>query len=82
MRRIRSKSSDLVANVKKLMDCFREWGYSEDMVNKETKRGLETPSLGCSKISEKSGTGVPLMVNYNLFLSRLGQVICKNWIEN
>ena len=24
MRRIRSKSSDLVANVKKLMDCFRE----------------------------------------------------------
>ena len=53
------------------------------MVNKKTKRSLETPSLGCSKISEISalgngGIGEPLLINYSLFLCRLGLVIRKN----
>ena len=57
-------------------------GYLEDMVNQETKTTLETPSLGCSKTSKRSvpgngGTGVILVVNYNPFLSCLGQVISK-----
>ena len=78
-----SKKSDLVTNVGKLKDWFKESGYLEDMVNKETKRALEIPSLGCSKTSERSvsdncGTGVPLVVNYNPVLCRLGQVIHEN----
>ena len=83
MRRIYSKKSDLVANVRKLKDWFKERGYPEDMVNMETKRVLESPSLGRSKTSERSasgnfGNGVPLVVNYNPILCRLGQVIRKN----
>ena len=34
MRRIGSKESDLVANVRNLKDWFKERGYPEDMVNK------------------------------------------------
>ena len=80
MRRICPKKSYLVANVRKLKDKFQERGYPEDMVNKETKRALESPSLGRSKTSERSvsgngGTGVPLLINYNPILCRLGQVI-------
>ena len=79
MRRIYSKKNDLVANVWKLKDWFRESGCPEDTVNKETKRALETPSLGCSKTSLVNGeTEVALVVNYNLFLSRLGHVIGKS----
>ena len=83
MRRIYSKKSDLVTNVRKLTNWLKERGYPEDMVNKETKRALESPSLGRSKTSERSvsgngGTGVPLVVNYNSILCRLGQVIRKN----
>ena len=68
MRRILSMRSDLVANVKKLKDWFTERGYIEDMVNKETKRALETSSLGHFKTSERSApgngeTGLPLVVN-------------------
>ena len=53
------------------------------MVSKGTKRVLETPSLGRSKTSERiatgnGGTGAPLVFNYNPFLSRLGQFLCKN----
>ena len=48
MRRICSKKSDLVADVRKERD------YPEDMSNKETKRALESPSLGRSKTSERS----------------------------
>ena len=64
MRRICSKKSDLVANIGKLKDWFKERGYPEDMVNKETKRALESPSLGRSKTSKRSvsgncGFGVP-----------------------
>ena len=83
MRRICSKKNNLVAIIGKLMDWFKERGYPEDMVNKETKRALESPSLGRSKTSERSvsgncGKGVPLVVNYNPILCRLGQVIRKN----
>ena len=77
MRRICSKKSDLVANIGKLQVWFKERGSPEDMVNKETKRALENPSLCCSKTSERSvsgnyGTGVPLVVNCNPALCRLG----------
>ena len=83
MRRSCYKKSDLVANIGKLTDWFKERDYPEDMVNKETKRAFESPSLGRSKTSERSvsgncGTGVPLVVNYNPALCRLGQVIRKN----
>ena len=48
-----------------------------------TKMALETSSLGRSKTSERSvpgngGTGVPLAINRNTFLSRLGQVMREN----
>ena len=42
MRRICSKKSDLVANIGKFKDWFKERGYPEDMVNKRTKRALES----------------------------------------
>ena len=75
---------DLVANVRKLKDWFKERSYPEDMVNKETKRRLESRSLGRSKTSERivsgnGGTEVPLVVNYNPIPCRLGQVIRKNF---
>ena len=80
MRRICSRKSDLVANVRKLKDHFRERGYPEDMANEETKRTLESPSLGRPETSEKNvsdngGTGILLLVNYNPVLCRLGQVL-------
>ena len=83
MRRICSKKNNLVAIIGKLMDWFKERGYPEDMVNKETKRALENPSLGRSKTSERSvsgncGKAVPLVVNCNPILCRLEQVIRKN----
>ena len=79
MRMICSKKSDLVANIRKFKGCFKEWGYPEDMVNKETKKAFESNSLGQSKTSERivssnGGTGVPLAVNKNPILFRLGQV--------
>ena len=46
MRRICSKKSDLVANVRKLKDWLKEKGYPQGVVNKETKRALESLSLG------------------------------------
>ena len=83
MRRICSKKKNLVANVRKLTDWFKERGYPEDMVNKETKRAFESPSLGRSKTSEKSvlgngGTRVTLVVNYTPIFCHLGQVMHKN----
>ena len=83
MRRICSKKSDLVANVRKLMEWIKETRYPEDMANKETKRALETPSLGRSKTSKRnvSGNGrtwILLVVYYNPIFCRLGHVICKN----
>ena len=83
MRRICSKKSDLVANVGKLKDWLEERAYPEDMINKETKRALKSPLLGRSETSERSlsgycETGVPLVVNYNPILCRLGEVIRRN----
>ena len=57
MKRICSTKSAVVANVRNLKDCFKERGYPEDMVNKETKRAIESPSLGRSKTSERSVSG-------------------------
>ena len=80
MRRICSKKSHRVANVRKLKDWFKE----SDMVwSTRKKRTLESSSLGRSKTSERSvsgncGTRVPLVVNYNPIFCRLGQVIRKN----
>ena len=45
MKRICSKKRDLVSNIGKLKDWFKERDYPEDMVNKETKRALAGPSL-------------------------------------
>ena len=66
-----------------LESCFKEGGYPDDMVNKETNSAGESPLLGRSKAFERSapdncGTGVLLFVNCNPVLCRLGQVICKN----
>ena len=79
-RRICSKKNDLVANVRKLKDWFKERNYPEGMFNKKTKRTLESPSLGRSKTSERSlsgndGTGVPLVLNCNPILCTLAKVI-------
>ena len=76
MRRICSKKSDLLANVRKLKDWL-------STIIKEKKRALESPSFGCSKTSERSvsgnyGTRVLLVVHYKPILCRLGQVIRKN----
>ena len=74
MRRSSSKRSDLVANIKKLKAWFRERGYPEYMVNKKTKRVLETPSLDLFITSEcnggNGGTGIPLVVNYDPFIGK------------
>ena len=64
-------------------DWFKERDYPQDMINKETKRALESPSLGRSKTSERSvsgngGTGVPVVVNYNPIFCRFVQVIRKS----
>ena len=80
MRRICSKKSDFVANVAKLKEWFIERGCPEDMVNNETRRALESPSLGRPKTSERRvsgncGTMVFLVVNCNPILCRLGQVM-------
>ena len=42
MKRICSKRSYLVANVRKLKDLFRERGYPEDIFSRETKKALQT----------------------------------------
>ena len=55
------------------------------MVNKETNIAPEIPSLGRSKTSERNervndATGEHLVVNYNPFLSGLGQTIRKIFV--
>ena len=79
MRTICSKKSDLVGNVESL----RTGSKKEPIQRIWLTWTLESPSLGCSKTSERSisgncTTGVPLMVDYNPILCRLGQVIRKN----
>ena len=82
MRRICSKKSDVVANVRKLKDWFKERGYP-DIVNKDIKRALYIPSWHYSRTSERTvsgncGTGAPLVVNYNPIICHFGQVISQN----
>ena len=84
MKRICSRrSEDLLVNVNKLKDWFRERGYPEEIVNKETKRALES-SIGSFNNRSKKITqddrqkGIPLVVTYNPFLCHLGQTIRKN----
>ena len=83
MKRICSRRSDLIVNINKLKDWFRERGYPEEIVNKETKRALES-SIGSFNNRSKKITqddrqkGIPLVVTYNPFLCHLGQTIRKN----
>ena len=53
MRRICSKISNLVAIVRNFEHWFKERDYPENVVDKETKKALESPLLGCSKTSER-----------------------------
>ena len=73
MKRICSRRSDLNVNINKLKDWFRERGYPEEIVNKETKRALES-SIGSFNNRSKKITlddrqkGIPLLVTFNPFL--------------
>ena len=83
MKRIRSRRSELIVNINKLKDCFRERVHPEEIVNKETKRALES-SIGSFNNRSKKITqddrqkGIPLLVTFNPFLCHLGQTIRKN----
>ena len=82
MKRICSRRSDLNVNINKLKDWFRERGYPEEIVNKETKRALESHIGSFNNRSKKitqddRQTGIPLVVTYNPFLCHLGQPIRK-----
>ena len=55
MKRICSRRSDPIVNINKLKDWFREWGYPEEIVNKETKRALES-SISSSNNKSKKNT--------------------------
>ena len=69
--------------INKLKDWFRERGYPKEIVNKETKRALES-SISSSYDKSKKNTqgdrqkGIPLVVTYNPFLCHLRQTIRKN----
>ena len=47
MKRICSRRSNLIVSINKLKNWFKERGYPEEIVNKETKRALES-SIGSS----------------------------------
>ena len=82
MKRICSRRSDLIVNTNKLKHWFRERGYPKEIVNKETKRALES-SISSSNNKSRKNTqgdrqkGIPLVVTYNPFLCHLGQTIRK-----
>ena len=83
MKRIWSRRSDLIVNINKFKDWFRERGYPEEIVNKEAKGALES-SINSSNNKYKKNTqgnrqkGIPLLVIFNPFLCHLGQIIRKN----
>ena len=83
MKRICSRRSDLIVNINKIKDWFRERGYPKEIVNKETKQALES-SISSSNNKSKKNTqgdrqkGILLVVTYNPFLCHLGQTIRKN----
>ena len=83
MKRICSRRSGLIVNINKLKDWFRERGYPEEIVNKETKRALESSISSCNNKSKKNTQGdrqkgIPSVVTCNPFLCHLGQTIRKN----
>ena len=83
MKRICFRKSDLIVNINKLKDWFRERGYPEEIVNKETKRALESSISSCNSKPKKNTQGdkqkgTPLVVTYNPFLFHLGQTIRQN----
>ena len=55
MKRICSRRSDRIVNINKLKDWFRERGYPKEIVNKETKRALES-SISSSNDKSKKNT--------------------------
>ena len=55
MKRICSRRSDLIVSINKLKDWLRERGYPEEIVNKETKRALETDLKRLHKMTYKRG---------------------------
>ena len=55
MKRICSRKSDLIVNINKVQNWFREGGYPEEILNKETKRVLES-SIGSSNNKSKKIT--------------------------
>ena len=57
MKRICSTRSDLIVNINKLRDWFREGGYPEEIVNKETKRALESSISSFNNTSKKNTEG-------------------------
>ena len=83
MKRICSRRSDLIVNINKLKDWFRERGYPKEIVNKEIKQALEY-SVSSSNDKSKKNTegdrqkGIPLVVTYNPFLCHQYQTIRKN----
>ena len=54
MKRICSRGSGLIVNINKLKDWFRERGYLEEVVNKETKQALESSVSSSNNKSKKS----------------------------
>ena len=83
MKRICSRRSDLIINIIRLKDWFRERGFPEEIVNKETKRALESCIVSFNNRSKKitqddRQKGIPLVVIYNAFLCHLGQTMRKN----
>ena len=81
MKRICSRRSDF--NRSKLKNWFRERVYREEIVNKETKRTLESSISSCNNKSKKNTQGdrkkgIPLVVTYNPFLCHLDQAIKKS----
>ena len=82
-KRTCSRRSDLIVIINKLKDCFRERGYPEEIINKETKQTLES-SIGSSNNKTKKITqddrqkGIHSAATHNPFLCYLGQTIRKS----
>ena len=61
MKRICTRSSDLIANITKVKNWFRERGYLEEILNKETKRALES-SISSSNSKSTPAPFIPFML--------------------
>ena len=57
MKRICSRRSDLIVSINKLKGWFRERGYPEEIVNKETKGALESSINSSNNKSKKNTQG-------------------------